>query len=80
MVLNSRHIWWEIKFNRKPYPSAIDGDAFILANSGDSSASLSGTLYFGRMDLRYKLEAILMLQKQVQGRMLILLMIILRIR
>jgi hypothetical protein len=63
-----------------PYPSAIDGDAFILANSGDSSASLSGTLYFGRMDLRYKLEAILMLQKQVQGRMLILLMIILRIR
>jgi hypothetical protein len=29
-----------------PYPSAIDGDAFILANSGDSSASLSGTLYF----------------------------------
>jgi hypothetical protein len=65
--------------NRKPYPSAIDGDAFILANSGDSSASLSGTLYFGRMDLRYKLEA-MMLQKQVQGRMLILLMIILRIR
>jgi hypothetical protein len=57
MVLNSETYLVEIKFNRNPYPSAIDGDAFILANSGDSSAS-SGTLYFGRMDLRYKLEAI----------------------
>jgi hypothetical protein len=49
-------IFGEINLIGNPYPSAIDGDAFILANSGDSSV-LSGTLYFGRMDLRCKLEA-----------------------
>ena len=43
------------------YSSAINGDAFIRVNSIGLSASLSMTLYFGRMELRYKQEAILRL-------------------
>jgi hypothetical protein len=55
MVLNSDIFGGKSNLIGNPYPSAIDGDAFILANSGDSSA-LSGTLYFWTHGSEIQLE------------------------